>query len=242
MSKKSDDTWVPLADLMSALMLVFLLIIVLFLIILPVKSFSENLEVQKFERVNVLIYQDLQETFSKYNEQWGIEIGKDLSIKFNNPNIIFERDSTDIKNSFKFILNEFTPLYIGIINKQEYINNIKEIKIEGHTGLPSQKFDTYIETVKLSQDRARAILEYILLNASFQNLPITQKQKIEFWLSANGFGYSRALNSNNRFVYGKAGEGGNVSPISRRVEFRIITDTESLIKEFKESNIINTVN
>ena len=173
------------------------------------------------------LYNELSSAFSGKYEEWGIRVLDDLTIKFENTDIIFDRDSVVIKKEFRNILDEFIPKYFNILNKIKYSGRIKEIKVEGHTAAKSPIHNTYIKTVQLSQGRARAILEYIRNGEYFQGLNTTYKNKITFWLSANGFGYSRALDDSNKFVYHT---GNKISPNSRRVEFKIVTNSDELVE------------
>jgi outer membrane protein OmpA-like peptidoglycan-associated protein len=59
-----------------------------------------------------------------------MEIDEDLSIKFANPDVLFEPDSTQLRESFKNILAEFLPEYTRIINDKNYTDKITEIRIE----------------------------------------------------------------------------------------------------------------
>jgi len=159
---------------------------------------------------------------------------EDLTIVFNNPKALFKQDSSVITNDYKNILDEFIPIYIGIINKEKYKNSIKEVIIGGHTANKSNKYSTYIDTIELSQDRAREILKYIMTNSSYDKINDLDKDKLKFWFTANGYGLGRAVDSSGDFVH-KTNK--DISPKSRRVEFRIVTNSEQIIDEiFKSIN------
>ena len=201
MSKKNENIWIPFADTMTALMLIFLLIVVLIFSIIPQEDLSSQVKLEEFEIVLDELYEDLSAAFADKNEEWGVRVLEDLTIKFENPNILFDRDSALIKNEFKQILNEFTPTYLSIVSKKKYIDKIREIKIEGHTAAKSSTYNTYIKTIDLSQDRAREILSYIRETPYFKKLTSSEKERLTFLLSANGFGYGRAIGDDNKFVY-----------------------------------------
>ena len=230
MSKKTENIWVPLADLMTALMLIFLLIVVLILNLIPPLDSITKSELEKFELIFDDLYQELNNAFLERQDEWGIRISKDLTIAFENTNILFDQDSSIIKEEFKLILDEFIPLYLSIVTKEKYKDKVKEIKIEGHTADASLVHNTYIRTVELSQNRSRSILEYILLSGYASNLSTTKKEELIFLLNANGYGYGRAIDSSRKYVY----ESSNpISPLSRRVEFKITTNSEELVETLK---------
>lgn len=232
MSTRNQNIWIPFADSMTALMLIFLLIVVLMFSIVSqtlqndVSVTDEKLE--EFENTLNELYQELDTAFQDKHDEWGVRVLEDLTVKFENPNILFDRDSAVIKNEFKSILDAFIPTYLSIISKKKYEGEIQEVKIEGHTAAVSSVYDTYIKTVGLSQDRARYILEYILQGQYFTNLTEKEQKKIIFLLSANGFGYGRAIDHIGKFVYNTREP---ISHSSRRVEFKIVTNSGALVKD-----------
>ena len=227
MSKKNENIWIPFADLMTSLMLIFLLIVVLIFSIIPQEDITNKVELESYKSVLDDLYKELNNAFTHKQEEWGIRVLQDLTIKFENPDILFDRDSPLIKEDFKSILDEFIPQYLSILNKEKYKEKIKEIKIEGHTAAESTIYNTYIKTVRLSQERSLSILQYIRESQYFKNLDKDSKDTATFLLSANGFGYGRAIDSSNNFVYNTKHK---ISSNSRRVEFKIITNSEELIK------------
>lgn len=232
MSMRNQSIWIPFADSMTALMLIFLLIVVLMFSLVSQKSQNDvsitEVKLEEFETVLNELYQELNIAFQDKHDEWGVRVLEDLTIKFENPNILFDKDSSVIKNEFKIILNEFIPKYLSIVRKKKYEGAVQEIKIEGHTAAVSEVNDTYIKTVRLSQDRARYILEYILQGQYFINLTKREQDNIIFLLSANGFGYGRAIGYSGRFVYNT---GESISPDSRRVEFKIVTNSDALVEQ-----------
>lgn len=216
-----------MADMMTGLMLVFLLIAILFI------SQTQG-RVQQYRAVKADILQELRSAFQEKEDEWQIEIKDDLTIVFNNPKTLFEQDSAIITAAYKEILNEFIPIYVRIINQDKYRGRVTEVRIEGHTADFSPTYDTYIDTVELSQDRAREILRYIRSNQYYVSLDEGSKKKLEFWFTANGYGLGRALDSAGELVYFSK-RYDDISSNSRRVEFRIVTDSETLVDEIFNS-------
>ena len=220
--KEPRMNWLSLADMMTGLMLVFLLIAILF-----ISQTQSN--IQKYKSVKSEIYQELKEAFKTKEEAWQMTISeKNLTIVFNNPRALFRQDSSIITSDYKEILDEFIPVYLGIINKDEYRDNIREVRIEGHTANTSAVYNSYISTVKLSQDRAREILKYIRGSKTYMEIDSLGQAKFEFWFTANGYGKGRAVDSSGDFVHDS---NEKISQKSRRVEFRIVTNSEQLIDE-----------
>ena len=228
MSTKNENIWIPFADIMTALMFIFILIIVLTLSLKQQQESATETKLGDFENTLDELYQELSAAFADKQESWGIKVLEDLTIKFENTNILFTRDSTAIKPEFKNILDEFIPIYLSILSKEKYAGKIKEIKIEGHTARQSKIYNSYIKTIELSQGRARNILDYTLQSSYFSTLTQEERAKMIFLLSANGFGRGRAIDASGEFVFDKRAE---ISSNSRRVEFKVITNSDELVNQ-----------
>ena len=224
MSKlKSDTNWMSLSDMMTGLMLVFLFIAII--AINDVRSIA-----QEYQDTRVQIYNDLVEVFDGYKEEWSMEIDeKTLSIRFTNPDLLFRFDSDVIRPAYRSILDEFIPKYLTIINMPQYRELISEIRIEGHTSQDRPNdVNYYMYNIDLSQRRANAVLKYMIEHESFLGLPSKERSHIQFWITANGLGYNRALDKEGDLFFKTNQEQDRDR--SRRVEFRILTDSEILLE------------
>lgn len=224
MSSRQVTNWISLSDMMTGLMLVFLLIAVLSISQVVIKEQERQELLNEYDLSKEEIYNDLEDAFGDKKEEWGIEISRDLSIKFQNPDVLFGYLSANISSEFNSILEDFIPLYLEIINKDKYQDKIKEVRIEGHTA----DWPDYMYTIELSQDRANAVLSTILNNNYYNELDFDTKEKIKFWFTANGLGNGRTLDSEGEFTHYS---NKDVSTNSRRVEFRIVTTSDELIEE-----------
>ena len=194
---------------------------------------ATEIKLEDFEIILDELYKELSDAFADKQEAWGIQVLKDLTIQFKNPNILFTRDSTAIKPEFQNILDDFIPIYLSILSKKKYAGKIKEIKIEGHTARESSIYKTYIRTVELSQGRARSILDYVMKSSYFIALIQEEKDKILFLLSANGFGRGRAIDASGKFVLHTQ---GTISSNSRRVVFKVVTNSDELVNQLIKTN------
>jgi len=214
-NKEDDSQWLPISDLMTVLMAVFLIISIIFMI--QIKRGVNNYIETKND-----IYFELKKEFE--NENWpGYEIDSDyLSIKFISPDILFDYNSFILKRDFKNILDDFFPRYIKILSKKQFEKEIDEIIIEGHTDTQSSERTEdlrYFGNMKLSQNRAREVLKYSLLKAL--NADNVNKEWARKRLAAHGLSYNRPYLV-NKIVDNRK---------SRRVEFKIKLTAESKIYE-----------
>lgn len=211
--RSNQSHWIPLADLMTGLMMVFMLLTAAFM--LRVEQ-TTTLVVKEYEETKNNLQQALQKEFSTDLKQWNAEILGDMTIRFNDPSVLFETGMADVRPEFKDLLKEFFPRYINLITSERFRNAVKEVRIEGHTSLSWNNLTdpktAYLLNMKLSQERTRNSLEYILSLADIE----PQQQWLIQHVTANGLSSSKpiipnALSSSDQLA-------------NQRVEFRIVTN------------------
>ena len=235
LTTKEQDTeehWISISDMMAGLMVIFLFIAISYM--LHVQAEQKKIEqiAVTYEKLQSDLYADLEAEFKDDLDKWNAVLNKqNLSIRFKEPKVLFGLGSAEVRPFFKEILDDFFPRYIGILReikdsngKPKYINDIAEIRIEGHTSSEWTENISpeaaYIHNMKLSQGRTRSVLEYVLQIPS-----IRQNQEIRDWLklhlTANGLSSSKLITS----------KGIENKRESRRVEFRVRTNAEKRIVE-----------
>jgi outer membrane protein OmpA-like peptidoglycan-associated protein len=230
MSKK-ESFWIAYADLMTVLMVIFLFISLSYMGLVQYQKKQQDKIFEEYKQTKENLYNELRETFENDFQKWNLELDKDLSIKFTNPNVLFQSGKSDITPVFQQILSQFFPKYLSVIMQDKYKDKIAEIRIEGHTDdVPIRKTnDPYIDNVQLSQDRSRNVLAFLRGLPPYQNLPTEKEQLLQFWLTANGLSYGRTLDGNKKLTF------ISKKPIdkekSRRVEFRIVTTSETIVEQ-----------
>lgn len=230
MSGRKESFWIPYADLMTFLMLVFLFMSVAFMKSVNDKRKESESEVKEFNESYIKLLKELQSLFDKEFRADSSIFRLDsanLSVKFVKEELLFDYNKSELKPQFKEVLDKFIPKFFDIILKDSYKDKIAEIKIEGHT---DNKGD-YLYNLKLSQDRAREVLGYIRNSEYYQKLDDDKKKRLDFWLTANGFSWGRTLDDEGNLTYITHKSVNDVK--SRRVEFRIITSTDTLFKKLK---------
>ncbi|MEX2130000.1 MAG: OmpA family protein [Pseudohongiellaceae bacterium] len=217
-SQDTEEHWIAVSDLMSGLMMVFLLIAIMYLVILDRK----NQEIQEvailYEDLREALYEDLSAEFSADMARWGSELSPDLQFRFTNIDLLFEEGQSDLKLQFASILEDFFPRYLRILGSEKYREDISEIRIEGHTSSSwndaRNSDEAYLRNMELSQERTRSTLGYLL------ELPAVADEKtwLRDHLTANGLSSSKLIFT----------EDGVEDPErSRRVEFIVRTDAEA---------------
>jgi outer membrane protein OmpA-like peptidoglycan-associated protein len=237
MSEKKDNYWIPLADLMTVLMVIFLFMAISYMVVIKKKQDNQNKIFEEYEKAKISLFNELNNTFKNDSARWHLKLDKDLSIKFTDPQVLFDDGSSEIKLEFKKILSEFLPKYLGVVLQDKYKNRIAEIRIEGHTnnkGLRKDqvcdfKNDPYIDNMELSQNRARNVLSELRKQNCFAKLGEEKKSRLQYWLTANGLSFGRTVDETNKlsFFSGKSVDNDK----SRRVEFRIVTTSDEIINQ-----------
>ena len=227
------NVWMSVSDLMTGLMVIFLFVAIAYMIQV---NENQTVLVDYVETKNHL-HDKLVKEFEGDTAKWQMAVGKDLSMKFNNPQVLFATGSYQITPTFCKILDQFIPRYLDILLNDSLSNRIQEICIEGHTDdVPAPQFDPdpFMANVKLSQLRSYSVLEYIKNRPFYQKYSDTQRRKLEFWFTANGLSYGKSVDSNGEYtaVSGKLINRDK----SRRVEFRIVTSGEEVLENFVKKN------
>ena len=165
-----------------------------------------------------LLDDEFHEDFA--SSRWNAQLREDLTIRFRNHKVLFAKGSSEISPRFKGILSQFFPRYMKIVDAYESVNKddtIKEIRIEGHASSEFESAenaeDAYFKNMKLSQDRTRKILQYVLSLDSAKDYIEKAKSRI----TANGLSSSRIIKMR------KTGKENKTR--SRRVEFRLLVSS-----------------
>jgi outer membrane protein OmpA-like peptidoglycan-associated protein len=191
---------IGLADMMSALMMVFMFLSIAFLAQL------EKSQTTLMTELNTA----LKIAFKSDLSRWEAEITDDNIVRFHAP---FPVGSTDISERFTGILEEFCPRYIDLLAQAPFKESIKQINVAGHTSKgwnsATSHEASFIKNMELSQQRASNVLSFCYLLADER---ITaQRNWLEKVFHANGLASSHPIYVEN-----------NVSEVlSRRVEFTV---------------------
>ena len=230
----SDNNWMSFSDIMTGLMVIFMFIAISYMIQAEKDRKANQDFVESYFVIKERLFNELNNEFKSDFKKWKVEIDEDLSIKFTNPDILFKSGSKKLRNEFKVILNDFLPRYFDIILDSKFVDHISEVRIEGHTD-PSPDWredsDPYMGNVKLSQQRSTQVLKYFRAMNYFRQLSNNSENMLTYWLTANGLSFGRTLDANKEltFISGKAVD----YDLSRRVEFRIVTKSEGILKTLK---------
>jgi len=229
-AKPKDNSWISFSDIMTGLMVIFMFIAIAYILEVQKKQAERDELFEEFKATKEDLYQELDSVFRDDFAKWQVELDKDLSIKFTNPEVLFASGKTEIRPYFQEILSSFLPKYFDILLQDKYRDKISEIRIEGHTDTvpaPNYDRDPYIGNIILSQLRSAQVLKYFREMDYYKNLTSEEEQNLQFWLTANGLSFGRTLDENKELTL-ISGKPAN-NNYSRRVEFRIVTTSDKLV-------------
>lgn len=221
-----ETHWIPLSDLMTGLMVMFLLIAVTYMIRVEADADRVKQVAIAYSEIKDSLYDDLNREFRRDLPNWKAQLIKDdLSIRFTEPDVLFAEGSSDLKPEFRAILSDFFPRYVRILTSPKYMAAISEVRIEGHTSSNwtsvTTPEDAYFRNMELSQARTRSALVFAL------SLPEVNSERgwLRQYLTANGLSSSHPVFD---------ASGAEDPARSRRVEFRVRTDAETRIAKILE--------
>ena len=105
------NVWMSVSDLMTGLMILFLFVAVAYMI-----QVQDNQSVlTDYVETKQHLHEKLVNEFKGDTAKWKMVVGKDLSMKFKEPEVLFKVGSGDIQPKFAEILDEFIPRYLNIL-------------------------------------------------------------------------------------------------------------------------------
>ena len=216
--KQQDDSyWASVSDLMSGLMMLFLLIAIAYMLNVAEGQRKVKKIAVAYQEIQLSLYEKLMAEFESDLPEWKAQIDK----KTLEPDVLFASGRAEINEHFKDILNDFFPRYIKLIFSEEFRDSIEEIRIEGHTSSEwgngdVSRDEAYFNNMALSQERTRSVLHYCYHLDSVSEY----KKLMRTYITANG------LSSSQPVLFEDGTE--NVR-LSRRVEFRTRTNADQKI-------------
>lgn len=222
------NVWMSVSDLMTGLMVIFLFIAIAYMI--RVRD-----DISEYKDTKEEIYNSLKNKFTDGEIANGtISVNPDLSMRFLQATTQFASGQRTLPESFEQTLDTIMPKYLDVlVNLNDTLKSkLKEIRIEGHTddvGFPQIDKDPYRANLILSQERARNVLFYILDIIDTKDYSETDKLLLQHLLTANGYSYSRALDSSGNEIFRTQNKIDDDK--SRRVEIRIITDEKAVLEK-----------
>lgn len=205
---QEQEYWLSYSDLMAGLLMVFAL-----MLFSALHHYQRRVvEVRDIVEVRRQIATSLIETFG---DQPALEVDSATGVVRFRDRILFSEGSAVLMPAGRLQLSQFAESYFAVLlQNPRYIEQLEEIVVEGHTN----NNGSYIYNLKLSQDRAYAVMEFLLSNAE---LP----PEVKDYVTANGRSFSRMVLT----------DGGEPDmERSRRIEIRFRLKDDEVIRRIME--------
>lgn len=196
--------WTTMSDLLLGLAIIFMT-----LFVLAMTGFSQNSVHQKQEQIQAS--KELAEKLSEENIEAQID-NMTGDIKISDLEL-FEVNSWNLSQKGKQYLDKLVPIYVNtIFSKQELLDGIEHIVIQGHTdsqsfsGL-STKDEQFAKNMELSLKRANSVAEYMFKT----NYDKSHSEKLRHLLVVEGKSFNEPIITNGVEDFAK----------SRRVELKL---------------------
>ncbi|MER2007807.1 MAG: OmpA family protein [Psychrobacillus sp.] len=215
-SSSSPNYWMSFADLMSALLMVFVLLLVVVVLDYREDLAEKEKQIEEITNVKSEIIAALMQEFE--NSNINLEIDPNTGAIQLATNILYAYNSSEITIEGKGTLEQFVPKYLDILLQDKYRDEISSIIIEGHADNTGE----YLYNLGLSQERAFSVLKIIYA----KDFPKFEQQEYSKQVvTANG-------RSNVVPVHNAAGEYD--ADASRRVEFLFRLKEDEKIEEIQK--------
>jgi len=216
--QSTSDFYLSISDLMASVLVIFIVIFIAQVLTLNYEKGEISSERDDYKEIIGGFESTRQDIISLITEKIDVEIDNVTGDIRMNSEIMFETNSDQLKPEGKLFLKKFIPIYMGVLLGNENIkNNISQIIIEGHT----DKEGTYLHNLKLSQNRAIAVVNFIY-SSEMPNFP--GKKDLMHFITANGRSFIDFLGKDNQIRHAA----------SRRVEFKFKLKEDETIQRLKD--------
>ncbi|WP_342564833.1 OmpA family protein [Paenibacillus sp. FSL R7-0345] len=227
---EKESFWVSYTDLMSALLVIFAL--VLMVTIFNTQSAYEEKEAAVIEKeaainktnemiadvvgVKSQIIQELIAAFA--DSDLALEVDPQTgAIRFSG-GVFFDTNSSQVSVDGRSYLQQFIPQYIQILLSDRFRGEISQIIVEGHTDTAGG----YLYNLKLSQDRALSVVQEVF-QPGFPDFPF--KEELKGVITANGRSFSIPILKQDSTIDPEK---------SRRVEFKFRLKDDQMIDQLQQ--------
>lgn len=212
---EEDHFWPSFTDLLTTILLCFILIFIAMMIIKSLQIEEMKKTIDQIMGVREKLVSELK---SEFSEGADIEVDEKTGAIIFDTEILFPYDDATLKkDSFSF-LDEFVPRYLDILLQDGYEDYIAEIIIEGHT----DRDGSYLYNLELAQDRAYSVAKYILgSDFPYKNIQDHLEKKL-------------TVNSKSFTDYRTDDSGDYSADDSRRVEFKFRLKDEEILDKTRD--------
>jgi len=179
--------WISFSDLMSALM-------VLFLVVMAVTLIAVTKSVTAVEEAKIRREKDIKEVMALIKRESlkkSVQVDE-VTYKIDLGEIVrFDSGSYAIKPEAARFLRDYVPVLLQARNSPEGLKWLRRIVVEGYTDTDG----TYLYNLRLSQDRSRSVVCELFAVPSAGEIPLTQAQlrQIQDLFLVGGYSFNTSV-------------------------------------------------
>jgi len=161
---EKTNYWLSYSDLMSGLLLVFILLLVVSMfhyaafVKIREKKVAEKDKILKEQEIRLLAFEEQKRSLiaalKKELEDVHIQIDSLTGVMRIGESVLFEEDQYEIRPKGRAYLNMLFDKYVNVVLSPQYRDAVSRIVIEGHTNSRG----SYLHNLTLSQQRANSVM------------------------------------------------------------------------------------
>jgi outer membrane protein OmpA-like peptidoglycan-associated protein len=191
--------WISFSDMMTALMVLFLVVMAVALLSIPKKVLETEDITRQHQRKIDEILDKLEEAAKRHQ---GVTVDKERGVINFGPRAQFEFGQWQLHPTQEVVLREFVPEILNLANDEIGKTVLKRVVVEGYT----DKKGTYLANLNLSLLRSERVLCALFANSGESLLSEGQKKDVRRLFFVGGYSFNAVKESDEE---------------SRRVEMRL---------------------
>jgi len=126
---------------------------------------------------------ELAAAFAPDLKRWHARVAPDLSVRFDQPDLLFASGKPALTRDFKRVLTDFFPRYLRVLSDPRFAGRIESVSVETHAaadggGAGAEEYAS-LRDMALSERRTQAVLSIVLLLPEAAGLRAWLAQKLD---------------------------------------------------------------
>lgn len=191
--------WISFSDLMTALMVLFLVVMAVALLSIPKKVLETEDGSRQHQRKIAEIMEKLEQAAKRHQ---GVFVDKERGVINFGSRAQFDFGQWQLNSEQEVVLREFVPEILTLANDEVGKSVLKRVVVEGYT----DRKGTYLANLNLSLLRSQRVLCALFADAASNELSDAQKEGVRRLFFVGGYSFNAVKGSDEE---------------SRRVEMRL---------------------
>jgi outer membrane protein OmpA-like peptidoglycan-associated protein len=191
--------WISFSDMMTALMVLFLVVMAVALLSIPKKALETESKTQEHKTKIDKLLNELEKAAKRHQ---GVIVDKERGVINFGSRAQFEFGKWQLHPAQEEVLREFAPEILALANNEIGKSVLKRVVVEGYT----DRKGTYLSNLNLSLLRSQQVLCALFANSGVIALTDEQKEDVRRLFFVGGYSFNAAKGTDDE---------------SRRVEMRL---------------------